>query len=392
MGLTALGYSAPDTPQIIENMAANSRNNFGPLIDVSSNSALGIFNGVSAIEIGLVFNDLLEFYTNLNPNTSEGRMLENICLFGGIIKKGLAKSTGVVTFMGTVGTLIPDGTVLYVTGDSTRRFTTDSQETIGSDETVRVRVTAEVDGEIAAPAGTLENLETPISGVDSVTNTRDVDVGTSEVESEAALRTRRSNTLTLGGNGTPAAMRAALSQIPGVTTVRIITNVTSKWVEKGNTGLFRPPKCFEAVVENGDEDDITEALALTASATSEMFGELTTFYTDITNNQHIVRWSRPSILEVFVDVKYRTYSEEVFPEDGEARIIQEIISWSKDEYQLGVDVLADRLHVPIFKVSGIASADITVGTSEGNLSLDDIPIELYEKAIIPLENIKVSLA
>lgn len=391
MSLTPLGYQAPNTTEIVDSMSASAQSAYGALIDVSTNSALGNFIGVNAIEIGLIYEDLVEFYTNLNPSISEGRMLENISLMGGIIRKGLTESTGVVTFTGTVGTIIPVGTVLFVTGDSSRKFLTDSQETISSDGTARVRVTSEVTGSISAPAGTLANLETPITGITSVTNTRDVSVGTDVVESDAALRTRRNNTLSLGGNGTPAAIRSALSQIDGVTTVRIITNVTSKWVEKGNTGLYRPPKSLEAIIENGDEDDITEALALTVSATSETFGELTTFYTDITGNQHILRWSRPSIVEFYIDVKYTLYDEETFPEDGEAKIATEIVNWALVEYQLGVDILVDRINCPIFGVSGIKNVDITVGYTGSNLGPADIPIELYEKASIPIQNITVSL-
>jgi len=391
MSLTAQGYTAPTIAEIVDSMSASARSNYGSLIDVSTNSALGNFIGVNAIETSTVFEDLLEFYTNINPSISEGRMLENISLMGGIIRKGLTESTGVVTFTGATGTLIPIGTVLYVTGDTNRRFVTDTQETISSDGTTRVKVTAEVTGETAAPAGTLENLETPIPGITSVTNTYDVSKGTAEVESDAALRNRRNFSLSMGGNGTAAAIRTALSQIEGVTTVRIITNVTSKWAEKGSTGLYRPPKSLEAIVENGDDDDITEALALTVSATSEMFGELTTFYVDVTGNQHIIRWSRPSIVEFFLNVTYDIYSEETFPEDGEARIAAAIQKWAVIEYQLGVDILVDRIYVPIFDVSGVSGATITVGLTDTTFAAADIPVELYEKATIPIENITISL-
>ena len=391
MGLTSNGYTAPDTLELVENMGANAQSSWGPLIDVSTDSDLGYFNGVNAIEIANVFSDLKEFYTNLNPNNSEGRMLENICLFTGIVKQGLTYSTGVVTFTGDTGTVIPKDTVVYVDGDSSRRFTTANEVTIDSEGTARVNVTSEVQDAIAAPVGTLTQLETPITGVTSLTNTREISLGSPTVETEAKLRARRNNTLTIGGNGTPSALHAALAQLDGVTSVRIINNNTSKWVEKGTTGIYRPPNSFEAIIENGFNEDIIKVLTVVSSGTSEMFGDLTAFYTDVTGNNHLVRYSRPSELTIYATVTYTLYDEEVFPEDGEARIAVEMEEWASTEYQLGVDVLVDRLYVPIFNVPGVARATIVVGSSQEVQSDTDVSVELYEKAILLTENISVSI-
>ncbi|NRA42733.1 MAG: baseplate J/gp47 family protein [Pseudomonadales bacterium] len=391
MPLTNQGYTAPDTLELVESMSVSSRAAYGPLIEVSADSTLGIFNGVQAIEISNLFNDLSEIYANLNPNNSEGRMLENICLFGGIVKKGLTQSTGVVTFTGDTGTVIPIGTVVYVSGDSSRRFTTNKEVTIDSLGTARVNVTSEAFDSVAAPAGTLTELETAITGVVSLSNEFDISLGTSTVESDPVLRARRNNTLSVGGNGTPAALKAALEQINGVTTVRIISNNTSKFQEKGTTGNFRPPNSFEAVVENGADGDIIEVLAIVASGTSEMFGDLTAFYTDLTGNNHLVRFSRPSEILIYAEVYYTLYDEEVFPEDGEARIAQELSDWSVTEYQLGVDVLPDRLYVPLFNVPGISGATILVGSTVDTVTDSDIAIQLFEKAVLNSENISVSL-
>ena len=391
MGLTSNGYTAPDTLELVENMGANAQSSWGPLIDVSTDSDLGYFNGVNAIEISNVFSDLKEFYTNLNPNNSEGRMLENICLFTGIVKQGLTYSTGVVTFTGDTGTVIDKDTVLYVDGDSSRRFTTANEVTIDSEGTARVNVTSEVQDAIAAPVGTLTQLETPITGVTSLTNTREISLGSPTVETEAKLRARRNNTLTIGGNGTPSAIHAALAQLDGVTSVRIINNNTSKWTEKGTTGIYRPPNSFEAIIENGFNEDIIKVLTVVSSGTSEMFGDLTAFYTDVTGNNHLVRYSRPSELTIYATVEYTLYDEEVFPEDGEARIATEMEEWASTEYQLGVDVLVDRLYVPIFNVPGVARATIIVGSSQEVQSDTDVSVELYEKAILLTENISVSI-
>lgn len=393
MPLDNTGYSAPDITELQTNMSQTAKDLFGALFDTSTNSAAGHFIGVTSIELVNAFNDLLELYSNLNPNTAEGRMLENLALLGGLIRKNRAFSTGIVTFTGTPGTDIPADTVLTVDGDSDRRFLTRSQVTVGPGGTVSVRVIAETAGSTAAPAGTLINIEAAIPGITSVTNAKDITPGTDEIESDALLRSRRNNTLSIGGNGTAAAIKAALLQLDGVTAVRVINNDTFEYQPRGDGIYFRPPKSIECVVEGGDEVEIVETIALTKSASTEAFGMTMAQYTDFLDNIHQIRYSRPDSVDITIEVSYRVYSEETFPSDGESLIVSEILEFAETEYDLGKDVLRDRLYVPVFDVPGIANVDIRIGRGDAlpsaSLSEDDIPIELFEKANITEANISV---
>jgi uncharacterized phage protein gp47/JayE len=393
MSLTSTGYDAPDSTEIVENMSANAVTEFGSLMDTSVDSVMGHLIGVTSIEISNLYQDLLELYSNLNPNTAEGRMLENLALLGGLVRKNRAYSTGVVTFTGPVATSIPEGTVIYVIGAPTRRFLTSDSETIPAEGSVRVRVRAETSGATAAPLGTLTELDVAITGT-TVTNEKDIVIGTDTIEEDAALRARRNNTLTIGGNGTVLAIRAALEQLDGVTAVRVINNPTMSYVARGDGVYLRPPNSVEVVVEGGDEEDIIRTIVFTKSASTDAFGMLMVSYTDFQGNIHQVRYTRPDLQDITIDVKYRVYNEETFPVDGEDRIVEEILSFASTEYELGKDVLRDRLYVPIFNVTGVANADILIGRGDAlplaSLSEDDIPIELYEKANITSSNITVT--
>lgn len=391
MALTPTGYNAPDITELVENMSANAQALFGPLIDTSADSALGHFIGVTALEIVKNYEDLIEFYSNINPNTAEGRMLENISLFGGIVRRDKAFSTGIVEFTGPVGTLIPTGLVLHVAGEPSRRFTVRQQQTIGPDGTVRAQVISEVEGSIAAPAGTLTEFDVEIPDV-TVNNDTDITLGTDEIESDSELRARRNNTLSVGGNGTPAAIRASLEQIAGVTTARVITNPTHSYVPRGDGVYDRPPHSIECVVEGGDENTIIETIALTKSASTDAFGLLMAFYQDLIGNLHQIRFSRPQIIDITVDVSYRVYSEEIFPEDGEAKMTQAILDFATLEYVLGKDVLRDRLYTPCMTVSGVGNLDIEIDSVEitPELLTEDIKIDEFQKARILPENITLT--
>lgn len=393
MGFDSTGYSAPSIVELQTNMSASAKEFFGVLFDTSADSSAGHFIGVTSIEIAKVFEDLLELYTNLNPATAEGRMLENLALLGGLIRKNKAFTTGIVTFYGTNGTVIPEGTVLSVSEDVTRKFVTRYEVTIPPSGEVRVRVIAQKAGAIYAPAGTLTELDDIIAGVDSVTNIKDLDTGTDTVETDAQLRARRNNTITVGGNGTPASIRASLEQIDGVTSVRVINNDTFFWQTRGISEWRRPPKSIECVVEGGDELDIIETIALTKSASTESFGMTTASYQDITGNLHQIRYTRPELVDITVSVVYKVYSEEVFPTDGEQRIVSEILAFAEQEYILGKDVIRDRLYTPIFKVAGISNVTVLIGRGDAlpveDLSGDNIPLELYERAVLSTANIYV---
>ena len=139
---------------------------------------------------------------------------------------------------------------------------------------------------------------------------------------------------------------------------------------------------MEAIVEGGSEQEIVETLAMTSSGTSEQFGLLSALYEDITGNTHQIRFSRPESTEIFINVDYQLYDEEVFPEDGDAQIAIAIQEFAAKEYIIGKDVLTGRLSTPCFTVPGISNVNITVGLTALTLSSDDIPMALFQKALI----------
>lgn len=81
-------------------------------------------------------------------------------------------------------------------------------------------------GAIAAPAGSLAIISTPVAGWDSITNF-EAGVTGRLLETDEELRLRRLQSLRLGGAGTVEAIRARiLQEVVGVTSVLIFENVT----------------------------------------------------------------------------------------------------------------------------------------------------------------------
>ncbi|MEM3318255.1 MAG: baseplate J/gp47 family protein, partial [Thermoplasmatales archaeon] len=85
---------------------------------------------------------------------------------------------------------------------------------------------AQTYGPIPAPANSLTQIMTPISGWDSITNYQ-AGVTGRNIENDAEFRIRRLNSLRVQGSATVEAIRARLLQeVPNVTSVTIFENVT----------------------------------------------------------------------------------------------------------------------------------------------------------------------
>lgn len=369
MGLTPQGYTSPNLEEVVNNLSDNAKGLYGQLMDTSRDSLMGHFIGVSSVEIIEIFEDIAELYANLNPNTSEGRMLDNISLFGGLVRQDISFSTGNVLFSGTEGTVIPQDAQLHPSGDTERLFRVVESRTITGAGSVLVPVIALKVGDVKAPKGTLDTLVNDIVGV-TLTNPMDIDFGRSEVESDDSFRARRNATISVGGNGTVAALSAAIGEIAGVTTSRIIHNPTTYYRPRGDGVRLTPPNSVECVVEGGSDADIIETIALVKSSGTEAYGLLMALYEDIEGNAHQIRFSRPDLIPVDIQVSYRIYSEELFPVDGEEQIRQAILKFANVEYVLGKDVLRDRLYAPCFTVQGISNVEISVNS-------DLVPVDSF---------------
>src|SRR5690606_23460185 len=145
------------------------------------------------------------------------------------VKAALEDSTNIDTV--TVTGSFAAGFLIEFAGESGLQpqdlFTTTSSLTASSvavDITVSVDQQGEAQGTVNltatevgakdAPIGTLTVIETPVSGLDRGDNQNSTILGRL-IETDAELRIRRANTLTVGGNSTPDAIRSKLLNVEG---------------------------------------------------------------------------------------------------------------------------------------------------------------------------------
>src|SRR6202007_303564 len=102
-------------------------------------------------------------------------------------------------------------------------FSTDVDVTIPISGTVNVNATATVIGAQGAPAGTITAIDTPVFGLQSVTNAADAIVGRA-VETDGQLRTRRAQSVAYPSQTIAEGIYAGIAQISGVTRAKVYEN------------------------------------------------------------------------------------------------------------------------------------------------------------------------
>lgn len=388
MPVTDQGYVVDTTREIVDSMAADALVKYeGNDIDTSDNSVLGILLGLVALQVNQQSQAISELYNGQDPDTAEGKSLDNLAYRNGIIRKGSAPSTALVTFTNNTGNeqVLLAGTAVESTRGDT--FTTDVDITLATSlgSTGTVEVTSTEDGAIEAPANTITDY--PGGGdLVLVTNPEAASVGY-DVESDDALRIRLKRFLQTGGNSTEQAIASAVSNIFGVTDVAVVENDSLEPVSRGLNRADRPSKSFEVVVEGGSDTEIAEAIALSKPVGITSFGD-----TIISNPDPVafVGLTRPEVYNIKVNLSYEVYLEESLPNGIEGILKDNAVAFGADEYSLGKDVIAHRLSCAAADgVSGIGAVFASVSIDGVDYTNDRIVMEVFQKAKLLSENITV---
>lgn len=248
---------------------------------------------------------------------------------------------------------------------------------------VDIPVEAEEAGAIKAYAGTLTVIETPVAGLQSVINDADIIIG-KEIETDAELRIRRLESLSTG-SGTVDSIRAALLAIDEVTAAKVFENDTDL-----TDAYDRPPHSIECVVENGDDQDIIDAIGGKKCAGIQTYGEESGEFTDSQNVTHTYYFSRPTDVPIYVEAILTTNSD--FPEGGEATAQLALAEYGNLTFSIGENIAWYKLFNAFDDIAGIEDIELFIGTSPSPALQNNITIEPREKGSFDTANISVTVA
>lgn len=250
----------------------------------------------------------------------------------------------------------------------------------------------EQDGANAVPVSTIQEILTPVVGLDRVENIIAGVTGRA-LEEDDDLRIRRRNSLQGIGYATDEAMRARLLQeVEGVTFALVISNRTDV-----TDGDGRPPHSFESVVVGGDDEDIANTIWTYQANGIPSYGSTTVVVKDSTGRDQTIKFSRPSDIYIWFDLEVTEYTEEDLPTNYQELIKAAMVDFAASTQTVGVDLLYQRYAIPIYTVPGIAEVTIEVATSAtpsgppGAYASVNIPIADNEIADVAEDRITVAL-
>lgn len=218
-----------------------------------------------------------------------------------------------------------------------------------------VAVTATGTGPKLANAATLINIVTPLTGLDAVLNIVDAVQGR-DLESDNAYRFRQEQELQIAGAGTVEAIRSRLLSVLNVTAVIVFENFTEIYDVNG-----RPPKSFEAVVEGGTDADIANMLWKVKPAGIRPDGSTAYTILDSMGLSHVMRFSRPTLLPVYLSPQITTDGN--YPVNGDELVAQALVTAGN---LLGIGkevVLSPYLMSVLAAIPGIQNVELFAGTA-----------------------------
>lgn len=222
-----------------------------------------------------------------------------------------------------------------------------------------------------ANADSITVIETPLSGIDSVNNDEDAEIGR-EQESDADLLIRRKELLQRQGTSTFEGIRNKTLSVDNVTQALIIENETMFTDSEGI-----PPKSFKSIVVNGDATEIAQSIFDAKPVGIKAFGNISINITDSTGIVHLIQFSRPTTKDIYMIVNIIPNIDpeegELYPVDGDAQIKQKILTFTSN-FQINQDVIVNKLYTPINEVAGVIGVEILIGftpnpTISNNLSI-----------------------
>jgi uncharacterized phage protein gp47/JayE len=195
-----------------------------PLTDVTVGSVVRTLVEAVSKELALVYAQLNLAYESAFIDTATGSSLDRVVALLGYARFRAGRPVGSVRFgrrPGSVGDVsIPAGVPVTDLEDTIRYETVESRTMLAGESTAEVRVRGASDATPVVPERTLQVVQRPIAGIDSVVNERPTSAASAD-ESDAELRARVRVALLASSKGTVGALENGLLQLPDVRAVSI---------------------------------------------------------------------------------------------------------------------------------------------------------------------------
>lgn len=274
---------------------------------------------------------LMQLYNSFNPDNAQGSVLDQRCAINNVFRKAGTFTTVSInvttdrslTLEGLDGNYNnPEGTGYTIQDNEGNKFILVNTSTIPAG-TTSLLFRAETIGNIVVLPQTITTPVTIVLGVISVINPSAASSIGSNEESDAELRIRRRQSVSVGSFGYLNGLQAKLLQLKGVNDAKVYENYTD---ETDDNGI--PPHCIWVVMDGGDTEEIADAIYSKKCPGTDMKGDIS--YTIITpaQTQFVARWDNATTVSFRIRFGIKSIeSGSVFDTDGIASYMESHLSF-----------------------------------------------------------------
>ncbi|MCC3717987.1 baseplate J/gp47 family protein [Rouxiella badensis] len=384
--VTASGISAPDYQTVLTTLTGYFQQIYGTDAYLDPDSKDGQMVALVALAINDANNVAIAVYNAFSPATAVGTGLSSNVKINGITRRAATNSTVDLTLAGTVGTTITNGTAKDANGVV---WNLPASVVIGTGGTVVATATSATSGAVAALAGTVTLIGTPTRGWVSVTNILAATVGTA-AETDAELRARQALSTALASITPFDAVDGAIANVSGVTRHKLFENDTE---ETDSNGL--PPHSISAIVEGGDASTIANTIRGTKGQGVTTFGTTAITVADKYGNPHVINFSRPVDVPIFVAITLQAFTGYTSQIGGD---IKTAVAAYINALAIGDSVLLSRVYSPanLGVVSGGNAKyydiiELSIGVSADSVSAANVTIAYDHSASCATDNIALTV-
>lgn len=384
--ITSTGISAPSYADILQQLKNTFWSIYGSDANLDDDSQDGQWIAVFAQAINDSNQTAINVYNSFSPANAQGAALASVVKINGMAKKPATFSSTPATVVGVVGTTINNGLI----GDGTPsgvQWALPAVVVIPEAGQIDVTVTSTTAGAVQAGANTLTSILTPVLGWQSVTNEDAATPGV-DMESDAALRLRQSQSTALSSKTILEGIFGAIFNVPNVTDLQIYENDTDAPDANGVPG-----HSIAAVVLGGDVTAIAQTIAETKSPGTGTFGNVSQIVIDPNGVPDNINFFVMTLEQIYATV---TINPMTGYSDAIGASIQQSVSDWINSLSTGEDVFYGKLWGPAnLFANGTTNgetfnvANIGLGTAPAPNGTSDIAVPFTSRASCTPANINL---
>jgi uncharacterized phage protein gp47/JayE len=378
--ITATGITAGNFAQWQAYFIAQYEAIFGADSFLGNDSQDGQFIGVISQALADVCASAIAVYNSFSPATAQGAGLASNVKINGLKKLIATFSTVPLTIVGQANSTITNGQAI---DQNKVIWNLPPSVTIPGSGTINVIATCATQGAVTAAPGTINKIQTPTSGWQSVTNASAATVGV-PIETDAALRVRQAASVSLPSVTIFEGIVASLEQVAGVTRVKGYENNTGS--ADGN-GIPRNTLYF--IVEGGAQADIFNAIFEKITPGISTMGSISTTITDSNGSTRLLKYDLPvdATMSVAITVKalagWQVSTEQLIAA-ALVNYFQSLPGGSNISF-LGLPAIALLPGTPFFGTFAITA--MTIKKNSGSAVSSDIQLAFNEMAVSSVGNV-----